>query len=957
MVEITIHKSDSADYSGCGLGYLRPLDCTVSGGLNKMYSLDATVSLNDPMCEHIAIGAVIVAPVPAAETPEITRITGGTEAVTTWVYRVKTNGGNLHLRSGPGTNYKILRRYKNGTQITVLDRDNSSWYKVAAPDGAKGWMSSDWLAYVRTVTVGGAAGEKTVVSPKPVRAQPFRIYGIVPGLNVVTAKARHIFYDLSDNMVMPGKFSGTRQSIANGILKACEDPDHGFTALCDGEESGAIELTEPKSPVEAILGSEGLIESRGGELMCDWFDVYIVDRLGKNRGVSVRYGKNLKSVDGLIHSDNAATRIIPIGRDREGNDLYLPERYVEATSEQGLHDWPHPRYAVARVSDVDMGEGLSQSQACEKMRAHVRALFDNGAAMADASINVDFIDLNAVVSPEDADKLQRLFPGDDVYVRIDPMGITTHMRLVEYTYDCLRGRYRSATLGSAGQNIASVGISARQLPTAGITASKLANSAVGTKQLGDNAITSAKIRAAAIELAHIGEAAIDKLSAAAITALQGRFEQIAADSLTADELYAAFAEVVTLMVKSITAETIATDQLYAALADVILLRAQQINAENIAADKLAVQYAEIVGLLVENIDAEHIQTDTLGAALAKFVSLYAEVGEFDFATIKNLVSKALALEQGSMDTVYIKNLAATTANMLSATLGKLVIKGDDGKYYRVFVSSTGEISTEEVQLTEEEIQSGQTSGGQQITETNLNVGSLNAATIQGSSAVINEILTIALSAEKITAADALIASATIPALYTTSIKAIGDHLDLSANESVQIMVGEKNRIFRSEEPPEAAKVNDIWVQPSTGYVFQKSGDESMLPEFWHLVRDSGLENGIADARDDLENKLSGTYSELTQTVDSLEFAVKNKVDADELQAYMRYSDGTLELGKKGSRYTTQTSENGFVVLQDGEVMTSMKQNTVSAPVVEARRMLTIGGYSVFTGATGHLIFN
>lgn len=532
---------------------------------------------------------------------------------------------------------------------------------------------------------------------------------------------------------------------------------------------------------------------------------------------------------------------------------------------------------------------------------------------------------------------------------------------------------------------------------------KLTAGEIITDKLMINLLDALKLRADQIDANSVDT---DALTALVATIVEATVKKLNAGSITSDELYAAFAELVTLRAKAITAETIKTDELYAALVDVILLRAQEINAGNIETDNLAAQYAEIVSLLVENITAENVQSDRLGAVLANFVTMYAGTGEFDFATIQNLVAKAMALQQGSMDTVYIKNLAVTTANMLSATLGKLIIKGDDGKYYRVFISATGEVKTEEVQPTEDEIQSGQTSGGQQIVETNMNVGNLNATMIQGNSAVINEILTIALNAEKITAADALIASATITELYATSIKAIGDHLDLSANESVKIMVGQKNRIFRSEEPPEGAQTGDIWAQPSTGYVFQKSGDEGVLPEFytdgegnlyyrysddqtfheltlsesgdlylsadagfgftldengmpafWQLVRDSGLENGIADARDDLEKKINGTYSELTQTVDSLEFAVKNKVDADELQAYMRYSDGTLELGKKGSRYTTQTSNKGFEVLQDGEVMTSMKQNTVSAPVVEARRMITVGGYSIFTGATGHLIFN
>ena len=165
-----------------------------------------------------------------------------------------------------------------------------------------------------------------------------------------------------------------------------------------------------------------------------------------------------------------------------------------------------------------------------------------------------------------------------------------------------------------------------------------------------------------------------------------------------------------------------------------------------------------------------------------------------------------------------------------------------------------------------------------------------------------------------------------------------------------------NLYYRYEEgqegiPFELNEAGDLYLSEDAEFGVQIN--DNGVPTVWKRIKDSDIDG----MQDDLEEKINGTYSELTQTVDSLEFAVKNKVDADELQAYMRYSDGTLELGKKGSRYTTQTTDNGFAVLQDGEEMTTMKQNAVSAPVIDARRKFTIGGHSIYVGTTGHLIFN
>ena len=169
--------------------------------------------------------------------------------------------------------------------------------------------------------------------------------------------------------------------------------------------------------------------------------------------------------------------------------------------------------------------------------------------------------------------------------------------------------------------------------------------------------------------------------------------------------------------------------------------------------------------------------------------LEVQTGNFTLAEIKNLLSNALILQEGIADSMMITNLAVTSANLLNATIDKLVLKGSDGKYYRVFIGADGTIQTEEVTVTEGEIAAGETGDGRQIVATTANVGSLNATTVKASQAIIGTIFTESLTAGKITANEALIASMTAPLLYTTAITALGNSLDLSANESIRLTVG------------------------------------------------------------------------------------------------------------------------------------------------------------------------
>lgn len=203
---------------------------------------------------------------------------------------------------------------------------------------------------------------------------------------------------------------------------------------------------------------------------------------------------------------------------------------------------------------------------------------------------------------------------------------------------------------------------------------------------------------------------------------------------------------------------------------------------------LQAQVAKIVTVSIRDAHINSAQIDDLAAAVAKLIHAEVGVGEFTLAEIKNLLAEALVLEQGSADSMYITNLAVTSANLLSAMLGKLVLRGEDGKYYQVMIGADGTIQTQEVQPSQGEIEAGETEGGLGIVETSANFADLTAQNIKGNEAIFQTILAQSMTAGKLTAGEALIASATIPTLYATSIQAIGNSLDLSANQSIQLTV-------------------------------------------------------------------------------------------------------------------------------------------------------------------------
>jgi hypothetical protein len=106
-----------------------------------------------------------------------------------------TRKGTLRLRSGPGTKYKVLATYKNGSFVQVIAKTNSSWYEVTAPDGKHGYMSTTYLVLDHTEG-SRVRGTSSVVESRQLRDQPFRIYRVVPELDKITVYARHVSTDL-----------------------------------------------------------------------------------------------------------------------------------------------------------------------------------------------------------------------------------------------------------------------------------------------------------------------------------------------------------------------------------------------------------------------------------------------------------------------------------------------------------------------------------------------------------------------------------------------------------------------------------------------------------------------------------------------------------------------------------------------------------------------------------------
>lgn len=286
-----------------------------------------------------------------------------------------------------------------------------------------------------------------VVKPDPFRdPQPYRVYKITrPMFGTVTIYARHIAYDLSGTIVAP--FSASSVADALNGLKINAVTDCPFSFRTDKDTSGSFSVKVPSSIWGTLGGHEGsILDVYGGEYQFDGYTVYLRSRLGADRGVSIRYGKNLTNLQQDENCANCYTGVAPYWTDQDGAEtVTLQEIVINAEGD----------YGYTRILSLDLSEAFETAPTEDELRERAeKYMADNKIGEPDVSWKVEFVQLEQTEEYKGTALLERVYLGDTVHVEFPAMGVSATARAVEAEYDCLLERYISVTLGSVKQTVA-----------------------------------------------------------------------------------------------------------------------------------------------------------------------------------------------------------------------------------------------------------------------------------------------------------------------------------------------------------------------------------------------------------------------------------------------------------------------------------------------------------------------
>lgn len=278
--------------------------------------------------------------------------------------------------------------------------------------------------------------------------QLFRVYAISKPMNgIVTVLAEHISYDLSGIPVKP--FSASTAYSALTELKNNAVVDCPFIFWTDKTTSANFKVETPSSIRSRLGGVAGsILDVYGGDYEFDNYTVKLHNNRGMNRGVSIRYGKNLTDIQQEQNCSSVATGVYPYwSSDVDGNTVLveLPEKIVNAPG----------TYNFVKIRTLDLSGEFETQPTVEQLRSRTESYIkSNDIGVPKVSLTVSFVQLEQYEEYKHLKLLERVALFDTVNVEFPALGVSATAKAVKMVYDVIAERVKSVMLGSVRANIA-----------------------------------------------------------------------------------------------------------------------------------------------------------------------------------------------------------------------------------------------------------------------------------------------------------------------------------------------------------------------------------------------------------------------------------------------------------------------------------------------------------------------
>lgn len=294
------------------------------------------------------------------------------------------------------------------------------------------------MEYPRSGIHAEELGYRRIIKAKPNftdNPQLFRIDRIGKEMNgKFTVYAKHISYDLSGFPIISGE--------ANNAASACvllQRAAPGYSITTDKTVAADFRINAPASVKSFFAGKKGSFLDIYGpaEIKYDNFNVAFLAQAGANRGVTIRYEKNLLELSQEIDASKLYTAVLCFYKPQDGSPISGEQVATGLTLD------------TDRVLIIDCTSEYQEAPTPEELTA--RATRYKNENITSLTVPSNNIKLDFVQSGELANRVDLC---DTVSVYYEALGITREeVKCIRTKWDCLREKYIEIEFGDAKQSL------------------------------------------------------------------------------------------------------------------------------------------------------------------------------------------------------------------------------------------------------------------------------------------------------------------------------------------------------------------------------------------------------------------------------------------------------------------------------------------------------------------------
>ena len=270
--------------------------------------------------------------------------------------------------------------------------------------------------------------------------QIFRIYKIGKDMGgKFQVFGQHISYDLSGKVVPSGVTGG---SATAAVLALKNNGGGDFNITTDIVSSRTFRVDVPSSTRSWFGGKEGsLLDIYGGEWKYDNYTCSLLASRGTNRGVQIRYGKNLTQLSQELDMSSLVTGVYGYAVNSNTNAVTTGSKISTGLSLDVPHD-----IAIDFSNEIDWESSTAIATQLNNLATNY--VSNNSASLINIrnSITLDFVQMK--------DLTDRVDLCDTVSIFFEALGISASVKCIKTEWDVLEERYTRTTFGDARTNIA-----------------------------------------------------------------------------------------------------------------------------------------------------------------------------------------------------------------------------------------------------------------------------------------------------------------------------------------------------------------------------------------------------------------------------------------------------------------------------------------------------------------------